>query len=507
MRKALFVLAFFGLVASALSVWVALRVEARHHELVAELEGHPHVRVLESRFERGFVRSRAETSIELRGPVGMLFQAPLTWAGRENVRPRVGLRLEQEIDHGPTSLWTWLQSGARGTPPVAHVRARVALDQEAFAEMAAAFGKFAPASLTLQVAADGRVAGHVALPATALQPRDVDPGKSPPWVGRLGAVHADLRLAPGSDMLQVSLRGGGLRLGGEALALDLGSWTGSIELPIGDSLRASRGEHVVEHLTIGWPGAEGADPTEIELAGIAWTRDGRPEQLLLAAGVDQARWNELEARDLRMELQAERDPDTADPATLPPHLPGVLGLRPQLELTALGGQTPHGPFHVSGRLDFAPPGGGDIHGDLELRLPGAWAEQLVDEDEALLSTWIDEGELRPDDDGGFRTHLRLGAAGSVAERLIALLPAPPVGAPEPEEAEPGEGETELAEDPSAEEGDAASVPAATADEGETATGASSGEALAEADAGETRSEPALPDAATPPVAPPAAAAP
>ena len=438
MKRTLLILLLLGLVFSGLSVWIGLRVEATHHELIAALERRPHLRVLSSVFERGLLHSTAETTFELRGAAGALFQRPLEWAGRQNVRPRVGFRLVHRIDHGPASLWAWLGSGAVGPPIVAHVYSTLILDQEAWSELAAAVGELPAVQLQLRVAADGRVRGRVSMPAAELQPRDVEPGDAPRWVGRLAGFRAELEVAPESDVLQVTLRAGGLQLGGSEMTLEVGEWNGQLELPLGESPRPSRGEHVVQNLILAWPAPEQGEPTRIAIDGIAWTTEGGREELLVEAGFDQVQWNALEATDVRIGLEALRELDAGDP---PPeaHLVSLLGFLPELNITGLDGQTPSGPFHVSGRVRFDPTvaeGESDLEGELELRLPGGWADALAGDDDELLGAWLDAGELERDGEG-YLGDLRFEAARSGAEqdsselitRLLGLLPEAPVGSP------------------------------------------------------------------------------
>ncbi|MCP5055969.1 MAG: YdgA family protein [bacterium] len=449
MKKTLSVLLLLGLVASGLSVWAGLRVEAIHQEMIAALEERPQLRVLGSTFERGLLGSTAETTFELRGAAGELFQRPLAWAGQENVRQRIGFRLEHHIDHGPTSLWTWFSTGAVGPPIVAYVHSTLTLDQEAWSEVAAAFGKLPAAKFYVQVAADGHVKGRLSMPAAELRPRDVEAGDTPRWVGKLQALRAKLEVAPESDLLQVSLQAGGLQLAGSDMSLDLGEWTGQLGIPLSESMRSVRSEHVIQKLALTWPTSETGAPegaaarptpaaqlTRIAVEGIAWTTEGRPEELWVEAGFDQVHWNALEAADVRVGFEALRDLDT-DEASPEASLATLLGFLPELNITAIDGQTASGPFHVSGRIRFdesVGEGGSNLEGELELRLPGGWADALADENDELLGAWVDSGELERDGEG-FLGDLRFeptepdeeSESSRLAIRLLELLPELPEG--------------------------------------------------------------------------------
>ncbi|MCP3986046.1 MAG: YdgA family protein [bacterium] len=443
MKKTFLVLLMVGLALSGLSVWSGLRVEATHQELIAALEERPQLRVLSSEFERGLLDSTARTEFELRGAAGALFQRPLEWAGQHNVRQRIGFHLEHHIEHGPVSLWRWFSTGAVGTPIVAHVHSTLTLDQEAWSELAAAFGKLPAAQFHVRVAADGHVRGRLSMPAADLQPRNVEPGDTPRWVGKLAEVRGDLEVVPESDLLQVALQAGGLHLGGNDMSLDVGEWTFHLRLPLGESTHPSRGEHVVQKLAVAWPALEPTDPmqamggpTRIALEGIAWTTEGRSEELWVEAGFDQVQWNSLEATDVRIGIEAIRDLDPQEP-TPEAHLATLLGFLPELNITDFGGQTSEGPFHVSGRVRFDPTvaeGGSNLEGELELRLPSVWTDALAGDDEAVLGAWIDAGELERDAEG-YLGDLRFepsepgeeSESNELATRLLGLLPELPVG--------------------------------------------------------------------------------
>lgn len=434
MKKALLILLLLGLAFSGLSLWVGLRVEAIHHELIAALEQRSDLRVLASEFERGLLSSTAETSFELRGAAGALFQRPLEWAGQKNIRQRIGFRLVHHIDHGPTSLWTWFGAGAVGPPILAHVHTTVALDRETWSELTAAFGKLPPAQLQVSVAVDGHVRGWLSMPAAELQPRDVEAGATPRWIGRLAALRADLEIAPESDMLQVNFRAGGLQLGGDAMLLEVGEWTSKLEIPLGDSTLPSHAEHVIKKLVLAWPDLERGESTRIVLEGIAWTAEGDPNRLLIEAGFDQVQWNALEATDVRVGLEAFRDPDL-DELSPEAHLVSLLGFLPELSITDVEGQTPAGPFYLSGQIWYdptVPEGESDLEGEIELRLPGGWADALAGGDEELVSAWVDAGELERDGDGYYSDLLfdvtpsgTEDASSELALRLLSLLPRPP----------------------------------------------------------------------------------
>jgi Bacterial protein of unknown function (DUF945) len=119
----------------------SLRSEREYTAFVHAIGEGENVRVLDSRFERGWLRSRAETSIELSGGTGLLFRAAVVSLGATDVRSRIGAHMVHQIDHGLLPLFEWIREGCQGHPLLARIDSTVALDQESQLALADAVGK------------------------------------------------------------------------------------------------------------------------------------------------------------------------------------------------------------------------------------------------------------------------------------------------------------------------------------------------------------------------------
>ena len=430
MKKALTALIGFGLVLATLALWVSFQVDRELRHFVAELEARPDIRVLGSHIDRGWLGSSSDTRFELRGGVGLAFVRPLEWAGREHVRERVGFRLEQQIEHGPISLWRWLQAGASGSPILAHLRVTLALDQESQAELAAAFGKLPPLKASLAIRASGEAHGRLAMPAAPLRPRDVEAGEAPRWAGRFEGLRG--RLAVAERVVSVEVESGGLYLKGAELDFAALGWSARMVGPIEEAASARRGEHTLRtgRLVLGAgttmtpaalpdsdagnegsptgsdAGTEGSPTSGFELEGLAWKSSEDGESLHLAATADRARWNATGLEELRLDLDWPKDPDAASREEPAPHWSGELGFQPELTIGTFEGHLAEGPFYVSGQLSFDPPVGApagapeilpdDVRATLEIRVPEPWMRRILGEGDDRLTAWLDAGHLGRD---------------------------------------------------------------------------------------------------------------
>jgi hypothetical protein len=96
---------------AALSTLGSLRSKQAYRTLVLAIAESPDTRILETGYEQGWLRSRAHASVEIRGPLGESFQQWMVGLGRDEVRGRVGIRMQQTIEHGYGPLMEWLTSG------------------------------------------------------------------------------------------------------------------------------------------------------------------------------------------------------------------------------------------------------------------------------------------------------------------------------------------------------------------------------------------------------------
>lgn len=176
MKKLVLGLLALGLLGGlGLASWTAWLAEARHRTLVDAIVRHEDVRLLDADYRAGWLRSRAETSLELRGPVGEGYAERLSEAGVADVRARVGLHVRHAIEHGPLPLWHWLREGALGAPVLARVATRVELDNETGSELAPVLGSLPPLDLEVVLRATGRAEGRLRVAPGRLVWRPVPP--------------------------------------------------------------------------------------------------------------------------------------------------------------------------------------------------------------------------------------------------------------------------------------------------------------------------------------------
>ena len=408
MKKTLVCLTIVGLALAGYSLWVSLQVEERLRAGIAALEARPQVRVLGSHVERGWLSTESEVHFELRGVAGALFQAPLEWAGRETVRSRVGFRLEQHIDHGPSSLWHWLSTGAAGAPLLAHAEATLALDQESHAELAAAFGRLPAMRALVSVRSTGDADGRLSMGPVPLRPRDVEAGEAPRWTGRFRGLDGTLAVRAGE--LRIDLASDGIELNGPELhfaalgwtATSLGGWLNTSAGETTHTLRNGRlavgpgADHVVWEVAeatpapaassdaqaepVAKPDAAAQGPTPEALwgvEGLAWNSTNGDERLEVAAQLDRGRWNQTALEGVELEVAWPRVPVTP-PGERPEHWTEALGMAPAFTVGLLQGQVDEGPFAVSGELRFEGESESPGHLDeLTADVPGARARGLV----------------------------------------------------------------------------------------------------------------------------------
>lgn len=429
MKKSLILTAFLVLGLAGCSLWVSLQVEATNLDVVARVEARPDVRVIESRFDRGWLTSTAETHLEFRGAVGTAFRAPLEWAGRHDVRKRVGFVITQHIDHGPSAVWTWLNEGAIGSPLVAISHGTVVMDQEAHSEVAAVFGKLPNATWLLRVRANRNMDATLAMRPTPLNPRDVEAGTAPRWVGSFAGLQGQLHIA--ADQVEWNLTSPGLELAGSDFAFDLDGWTAhwkgrlTQEDPIA-------GEHSLRSLQVHFkvPGLPEAG-RRLSLQSAEWTTESDEDGLHLTATSEEASVDALSLRGTRMVALWPRDPQ-ADPSEK--SMTSVeTGFLPEWEIVSLEGRLPEGPVLISGRLQRLAPSkvqagvetpmaeAGDsetesieaaptaeassvLVGDLDVRFPERWVGALFGDDADRFAALLAEGQLARD---GSRIRTRL----------------------------------------------------------------------------------------------------
>jgi len=428
-RALLFTVVATGLCLGGFSVWTSLRAEAIHRQWISLLEARPEVRLIETHFQRGWLESVAETRFELRGAPGQIFQAPIEWAGRADVRKRLGFLVQQRTRHGLRGLLAWFQEGAVGSPYLALVQGTIELDQEAQSELTGAFGRLPAMRFRLPVRASGDVDGQISMAAGALRPRDVEPGEAPRWLGRFDGLHGQLSIRPAGAELRLEVRG--LELIGEELLVRLADWKGHFDLgPLGTA-RRSKSEHEIALLQIevGLEAADASSPPErsrLALENASWKIDAEPDESRITGRADAARWNLLDLQAAKLDASWPREADV-DEGLAPTGLFGFLG---ELEIANLEGRLPSGPFHAAGMLEFPDrmplpdgmpvgsivepaatnPDAPWVHGSLQLELPEAFVATLLPDEPDRLAEWIGTGSVAAMD-GSLRTRLQWNASG------------------------------------------------------------------------------------------------
>jgi uncharacterized protein YdgA (DUF945 family) len=170
MKKFILIVLLVGIVGFAgLSIWGSLRAKQAYRNLILAIAESPDARVLETSYEPGWVQSRAHASVEVRGALGESFQQLMVGLGRDEVRGRVGVRMEQSIEHGYTPLLEWLTTGVEGTPILGRVETHLELDEETESEIAAVAGRMPPISISTVIRASGIAETAVTVPARHLE--------------------------------------------------------------------------------------------------------------------------------------------------------------------------------------------------------------------------------------------------------------------------------------------------------------------------------------------------
>lgn len=186
MKKILALVAVLCALFAGLTTWTSGRSESAFRGWVRQVSEQPHVRVLESAYERGRFRSTGTVSFEIRGPVGEAFRARLSSLGREDARGRIGLEVVHHIDHSGAPLWQWLRAGCEGIPIVSRVESRFELDQESQSELVSVVGRIPGVMVESLVRASGMVESDFSVPARTLEPRV---GKDPSLASARGEWH------------------------------------------------------------------------------------------------------------------------------------------------------------------------------------------------------------------------------------------------------------------------------------------------------------------------------
>jgi len=180
-------LAGFG----GLTLWGSLRAKQAYRTLILAIAESPDTRILETSYERGWLQSKSRASFEIRGRLGEFFQQWLVGLGREGARGRVGIKMQQTIEHGYTPVMEWLAGGMEGTPIVGRLETHLELDRETQSELGAVLGHMPPVSIATVIRASGVGESSVIVPAQRLESKlagDEGGGWAAQWKGLRGKV-------------------------------------------------------------------------------------------------------------------------------------------------------------------------------------------------------------------------------------------------------------------------------------------------------------------------------
>jgi len=513
----------------------SLRAEREYTAFVHALaDGDSSSRVLDSSFERGWLGSRAETSIEVAGGAGLAFRSFVTALGATDVRERVGIHMVHSIDHGPLPLWEWIAGGMHGAPILARIHSTVEIDNEAQLELAEAVGKLPPVEALTVLRAGGQATAQLSVASQRLRARGEGFTREARFLGATG----ELELRDGYRYLSGTLQSPGFEGRGLERAVELRDVTFDFELP-GSELPVGRMGIEIGALRVApAQGAGGVALEDVAIEPSGRLAGGRLEADLLlrvrslALGaesfgpvnaaldlrdLDAAAFRRLRRAGLRLQ-DGRSDPAATAVAAgeLAEALPVLLDRGPRAELRELHLGTPAGPVAARGSLALARPDlsagsltvGSFFDGSLEAEAPPAAADTML----AAVLAPASVAELRAKgalavDGQRARLHVEW-RHGKLALNGVAVpmpAPAPAAHAAAPEAQATASGESAAAE-PSAPQAAASSDRPAPAAAGEAAPAEAPAEApaaAAPANADATAPDAGAPESAAAPASAPA----
>jgi uncharacterized protein YdgA (DUF945 family) len=392
-------------------------------------------RVLESTFERGWLRSRAETSVEMSGGAGLAFRAFVTALDAVDVRERVGVHMVHSIEHGPLPLVDWIRDGIAGPPVLARIRSTVEIDYEAQLELAEAIGKLPALEADTVVRLFGQATSRLSIPPQRLVAKTEGFGSDiqVQREGQFHGAHGQLAFHDRYRHVRGTLESPGFAGRGRERAVELRDVTWLFELP-GSELPVGRMEVAFASLRVSpVEGAGGFALEDVLIEPSGRVAGGRLEADLAArarglfVGTDASgpatlslQLRDVDTTALRRVRRAGQtlQQGQGDPAAtavaasqLVEALPALLERAPRAELRELRIATPAGAVAARGRASIARPdlAAGSLSlasffdAELEAEAPVAWAESVLAAalEPAQLSQLRAQGSL-----GGERTALR-----------------------------------------------------------------------------------------------------
>jgi len=442
MKKFILVLLLVGIAGFAgLSLWGSLRAKQAYRSLILAISDSPDMQVLETSYQQGWLESKAQIDVEIRGRLGALFQQWMEGLGRDEVRGRVGFRMHQTIEHGYVPLVDWLTGELKGTPTVGRVETHLELDKETQSEIASVIGRLPPASISTVIRASGIAESAFSIPAQRLEPQ-VAGDQEGIWAARWEGLHGTAVYTTDFDHFATSLHSAGLEGGsaGSSFALRDLRWTadmvrdesglmvGEVSASVG-SFRLSPREEGATGLEVeGWEMTQSnaveagsfGTALEVSVRAIRFGEHG------FGPGEVDLRLRNLDAHSLAR-LQSRSvggfpspsshgvTPATADEGEMG-LLSGLASRSPQLEIRTLRLATPSGDVEAKLYVDLDGSRPGLLENlftlllvlrvEAELECPAEIADALYQEREEELLALRSEGWILLDGDR-YRSHLKL----------------------------------------------------------------------------------------------------
>lgn len=434
MRRALpTLLLFVAGVGVVYTITASLRAEREYTAFIHELSQGGDTRVLESRFRRGWLHSKAETSIEMAGGFGLLFRAGVVALGASDVRTRIGLHMTHEIEHGPLPLARWIWGRFEGRPMLASIRSTLEIDQEAQLALAEVVGKLPPVEARTVLRTHGEAFTTFSMPSDFLHAKGEGFSREGRWLG----LEGEIEFSDGFRRIAGAARSPGFESRGPERTVEVRDvrWTFDLpghELPVGRvGLRLGRLDF--DYTMAGAPPwvLEGVElETEGRLEGGRFGAQLRASTATLHLGDD--RWGpgsvrlalddvdgpalrRLRRAGLRLQSDRERGEDAKQAAVavdVLEALPQLLAHPPRLLLEHFQLATPQGPVAAKGHLALVAPDpsaapvtpGSFVELEVEAQAPAAIVEAVADA--RVRSGLAEEGGDPGDDDFDVRARAR-----------------------------------------------------------------------------------------------------
>lgn len=397
------------LLVSAAGAYVLLSsfsAEREYQALVHTLGSGEGARVLESRYSRGWLTSKAYTSIESEGVPGVLFRRAVTALGAVEVRPRVGIHMSHEIEHGMVPLFRWAWDGFEGFPVLARMRSKIEIDQEAQLALAEVLGNIPAIDADTVIRTSGQALTTFAMPSDQLRTRGGEIERDGRWLG----LDGELSFTSGFQRVVGFVHAPGIESRGEHRIVKVSDVSWAFELPAGElplgQMNLDIGELIFDYTTAGAVAVELEDldfdgeskaasggfgaNVKVSLRSLRLGDDrwGPGSVKATIANVDGPGFRKLKSAGVQ--LQTERgDSDPAKTAVMAASvldaLPQLLARQPKLEVERLQLKTPAGLATASGRFALAEPASREaltatsfLDGELTVEMPLVSLEDIVD---------------------------------------------------------------------------------------------------------------------------------